>query len=118
VEEYFGGTEGLTSGGGRDESEQVSSTRSREMEHARVVCHLLDFEPIGADRMKRIMPRTSPPCSGPTSTLASACIITTATLEEELTMIERTRSQMARILRKMPAKHWLAWGNPQPSAAS
>src|SRR5712691_8268163 len=77
-----------------------------------VVCHLADFEPIGADRMKRIIAEDKPTLLGADEQrFASALHYHDRDLEEELTLIERTRSQMARILRKLPAEALARVGN-------
>ena len=64
-----------------------------------VVCHLADFEPILADRMKRIIAEDRPTLLGADEKrFAAALAYHERDLEEELTIIERTRGQMARIL--------------------
>jgi uncharacterized damage-inducible protein DinB len=86
---------------------------SREQVHARpvagkwstleVVCHLADFDPIYADRMKRIIAVDKPQIIGADeNTFAKALAYDQRDLEEELTIIEKTRSQLARILRTLP----------------
>src|SRR5436853_4098602 len=68
-----------------------------------VVCHLADFDPILADRMKRIIAEEQPQLLGADEKrFAAALAYHERDLEEELTILERTRSQMARILRKLP----------------
>jgi hypothetical protein len=70
-----------------------------------VVCHLADFEPIMADRMKRIIALDNPQLIGADEKhFAAALAYHDRDLEEEMTIIERTRSQMARILRKLPVE--------------
>ena len=65
-----------------------------------VVCHLADFDPILADRMKRIIAEDRPQLLGADEKrFAAALAYHERDLEEELTIIERTRSQLARILR-------------------
>jgi uncharacterized damage-inducible protein DinB len=67
-----------------------------------VVCHLADFDPILADRMKRIIAEEKPQLVGADENrFAAALAYHARDLEEELTLIERTRSQMARILRTL-----------------
>jgi uncharacterized damage-inducible protein DinB len=67
-----------------------------------VVCHLADFDPILADRMKRIIAEEKPQLIGADENrFAAALAYHDRDLEEELTIIERTRSQMARILRTL-----------------
>ena len=70
-----------------------------------VVCHLADFEPILADRMKRVIAEDRPQLLGADETrFASALAYHERDLEEELAIIQHTRSQMARILRTLPVE--------------
>ncbi len=70
-----------------------------------VVCHLADFEPILADRMKRVIAEDRPTLIGANEKrFAAALAYHDRDLEEELTLIERTRQQLARILRRLPAE--------------
>ena len=67
-----------------------------------VVCHLADFEPILADRMKRIIALDSPPLAGADENrFAATLAYHQRDLEEELAILAHTRSQMARILRTL-----------------
>ncbi len=69
-----------------------------------VVCHLADFDPIIADRMKRVIAEEKPTLVGADENrFAAALHYHDRDLEEELTIIDRTRSQMARIFRQLPA---------------
>jgi uncharacterized damage-inducible protein DinB len=68
-----------------------------------VVCHLADFEPILADRMKRVIAEERPQLIGADEQrFAAALQYHERNVEEELALIENTRSQMARILRRLP----------------
>jgi uncharacterized damage-inducible protein DinB len=68
-----------------------------------VVCHLADFEPIFADRMKRIIALERPTYFGADENrFAAALAYHERDVEEELALVEHTRRQMARILRKQP----------------
>src|SRR5947208_11360127 len=68
-----------------------------------VVCHLADFDPILADRMKRIIALDRPPLIGADENrFASTLAYQDRDLEEELAIIDHTRSQMAKILRRQP----------------
>ena len=68
-----------------------------------VVCHLADFDPILADRMKRVLAEDRPQLLGADEKrFAAALAYHQRDLEDELTIIERTRAQMARILRTLP----------------
>jgi hypothetical protein len=68
-----------------------------------VVCHLSDFDPILADRMKRIIALDRPTLLGADENrFATALAYHERDLEEELAVIATTRSQLARILRRQP----------------
>jgi uncharacterized damage-inducible protein DinB len=70
-----------------------------------VVCHIVDFDPIYADRMKRVIALDRPTLLGADETsFASTLAYHQRDLEEELAILEVTRSQMARILRTLPAE--------------
>ena len=68
-----------------------------------VVCHIADFEPILADRMKRVIALDQPQLLGADENrFAAALAYTDRDLEEELAVIEMTRKQLARILKALP----------------
>ena len=68
-----------------------------------VVCHVADFEPILADRMKRVIALNRPQLLAADENLfATALAYHDRDLAEELAVIEATRRQMARILRRLP----------------
>jgi hypothetical protein len=68
-----------------------------------VVCHLADFDPILADRMKRIIAEDKPQLLGASEVkFAAALAYHQRDPEEELAIIEQTRRQMARILKTLP----------------
>jgi hypothetical protein len=70
-----------------------------------VVCHLADFEPVYADRMKRIIALDRPSLLGADENrFAATLAYHERELEEELLIIDGTRPQMARILRTLPAE--------------
>jgi hypothetical protein len=67
------------------------------------VAHLADFDPIMADRMKRMIAEDNPTLLGADENkFAAALQYQERDLEEELKIIEMTRSQMVRILKKLP----------------
>jgi predicted Ser/Thr protein kinase len=67
-----------------------------------VVCHLADYEPIYADRMKRVIALEEPDLlPGDPGLFAARQAYDRRDLEEELACIELTRQQMARILRAL-----------------
>jgi len=68
-----------------------------------VVCHVADFEPILADRMKRLIAEPRPTLlAADENRFAAALAYHDRDLEEELALIDQTRRQMARILRTLP----------------
>jgi hypothetical protein len=67
-----------------------------------VVCHLADYEPIYADRMKRVIALKAPELlKGDPTLFAARLAYDHRDLEEELALIELVRKQMARILRTL-----------------
>ncbi|MCS6851775.1 MAG: DinB family protein [Gemmataceae bacterium] len=68
-----------------------------------VVCHLADFEPIFADRAKRVIAEDRPTLlAADENRFVAALAYHDRDLDEELTIIEQTRRQLARILRTLP----------------
>jgi hypothetical protein len=67
-----------------------------------VVCHLADYEPIYADRMKRVIALQGPELlQGDPGLFAARLAYDHRDLEGELALIELTRKQMGRILRAL-----------------
>src|SRR5262245_23186068 len=68
-----------------------------------VVCHIADFEPIYADRMKRVIAEENPLLpSGDPDKFQAGLAYGDRDVAEELTLIETVRNQMARILKTLP----------------
>jgi uncharacterized damage-inducible protein DinB len=69
-----------------------------------VVCHLAEYEPIYADRMKRVIALEEPELlKGDPALFAARLAYDQRDVQEELSLIELTRKQMARILRTLKA---------------
>jgi hypothetical protein len=67
-----------------------------------VVCHVADYEPIYADRMKRVIALREPELlQGDPGLFAARLAYDHRDVEEELAFVELTRKQMARILRAL-----------------
>jgi uncharacterized damage-inducible protein DinB len=67
-----------------------------------VVCHIADYEPVYADRIKRVLTENEPLiCGSNPDALAARLAYGSRDLEEELALIELVRKQMARILRAL-----------------
>lgn len=76
-----------------------------------VVCHLADFDPILADRMKRIIAEEKPQLVGASeNAFAAKLAYDQREIDEELKIIELTRSQMGRILKSLPAEAFTRTG--------
>jgi uncharacterized damage-inducible protein DinB len=68
-----------------------------------LVCHIADFEPILADRMKRVIALDQPQLlAADENRFAATLGYHQRDLEEELAVVDLTRRQMARILRLLP----------------
>jgi hypothetical protein len=67
-----------------------------------VVCHVADYEPIYADRMKRVIALEGPELlRGDPGLFAARLAYDRRDVEEELALIEITRKQMGRVLRAL-----------------
>lgn len=76
-----------------------------------VICHLSDFEPIYADRMKRVIAEENPVImSGDPDVFAARLAYSQRDAEEELAIIDSVRKQAARILRLVPAADFARTG--------
>lgn len=68
-----------------------------------VVCHIADFDPVLIERMKRVIALDQPTFLGADENrFAATLAYHDRDLEEELRIVEISRSQLARILRKQP----------------
>ncbi len=69
-----------------------------------VICHLADFEPVYADRMKRVIAENEPKLmSGDPDLFAARLAYEQRDVEVELAFIEATRKRMGAILRSLAA---------------
>jgi hypothetical protein len=104
IEEYLAGVQTLrqaVAGLGREQL--LARPVPGKWSTMEVVCHLSDFEPILAERMKRVITHEQPTLLAADENLfASKLAYHDRDLEEELSLIELTRKQLARILRKLP----------------
>jgi len=67
-----------------------------------LVCHVADFEIVGADRIKRVIAQERPTLpDGDENLFAKALAYHNRELEEELQLIGSIRAQVSRILRKL-----------------
>jgi len=76
-----------------------------------VVCHIADFEPVYADRMKRVIAEDNPLLlSGDPDRFQARLAYGVRDVAEELTLIGTVRSQMARILKTLPESDFARTG--------
>src|SRR5262249_36052543 len=72
-----------------------------------VVGHIANFEPILADRMKRVIAADRPQLLGADENeFAARLAYHDRSLDDELAIITHTRRQLAHILRRLPADAW------------
>src|SRR5262245_55041646 len=77
-----------------------------------VVCHLADYEPIYADRMKRVIALKEPELlQGDPGLFAARLAYDRPDVDEELALIELTRKQMARVLRVLKPEDFQRQGS-------
>ena len=82
-----------------------------KMSSKEVICHVADFEPVYADRMKRVVAEDNPPLRGGDPDLwKDALAYHARDIREELDLIEAVRRQMACILRAVPESAWTRTG--------
>lgn len=68
-----------------------------------LICHIADFEPVYADRMKRVIAEENPPLpSGDPDLFLKGLAYHDRDAQEEIALIDVVRKQMARILRTLP----------------
>jgi len=77
-----------------------------------VVCHIADFDIVGADRIKRVIAENKPTLpDGDEKLFAARLAYHQRDLEEELHVIGAIRSQVARILRTLGDEDFARIGN-------
>ena len=104
VESYLGGVQTLRDAvAGMTREQLLARPVPGKWSTLEVVCHLADFDPIIADRMKRVIAEDRPTLLGADETrFAAALAYHQREVEEELAIVEKTRRQMTRILRALP----------------
>jgi hypothetical protein len=77
-----------------------------------VVCHVADFEIVGADRIKRVIAENKPTLpDGDENLFATRLAYHSRELDEELQVIGSIRAQVARILRTLKEEDFARIGN-------
>jgi hypothetical protein len=76
-----------------------------------VICHIADFEPVYADRMKRVIAEECPLLlAGDPDIFQARLAYSSRDAAEELTLIDTVRAQMARILATLPESDFARTG--------
>src|SRR5438552_18490659 len=106
IEAYVQGTQALRQAvKGLTREQALTRPTPGKWSTLEVVCHLADFEPIFADRMKRVIATERPPLLGADpNQFVKTLAYHERDATEELDIIDKTRSQMARILRTLPVE--------------
>jgi uncharacterized damage-inducible protein DinB len=106
IEEYLAGPQLLRQAvAGMNREQLLARPVPGKWSTLEVVCHLCDFDPIYADRMKRVIAEEQPLyLSADENRFAAALAYQSRDLDEELNILEITRKQLARILGTLPAE--------------
>lgn len=105
IQNYLAGVESLKRAVAGMTAEQLKARPvAGKWSTLEVVAHLADFEPILADRMKRIIAMDRPLLFGADENhFAATLAYHDRDIADELAIISGTRSQMAKILSSLPA---------------
>jgi hypothetical protein len=108
IDAYLGGIEVLRRAvAGMTLEQLVARSVPGRWSTLEVICHLADFEPIYADRMKRVIATERPLLlSAGREAFARSLAYQERDVGEELALIDLTRRQMVRILRGLPRDAW------------
>ena len=106
IDEYAAGPQKLRDALTRMTPEQIDAAPvPGKWSTRQVVCHLADFEPVYADRMKHVIAEDQPTFAGGFhQQFAEHLAYDSRDIEEELTLIDAVRNQMSRILRSLPSE--------------
>lgn len=108
VREYLAGSQQLRQAIKGMSSEQLKAKPvAGKMSTLEVVCHLVDFDPVYVERMKRAIAMDKPTLLGADENdFAKTLCYHDRDAEEELRLLELTRSSMAKVLNKIPLEAW------------
>jgi uncharacterized damage-inducible protein DinB len=104
IQDYLAGPALLRQAVAGMSAEQLDATPiAGKWSSRQVVAHICDFEPIYADRIKRIIAEEQPTFFGGDPDLFAARLgYANREIDQELQLIEAVRGQLARILQSMP----------------
>jgi len=113
IDQYLDGTETVAAAVAGMSAEQLNAKPiPGKWSTSQVVCHIADFEPIYADRMKRVIAERCPTFfGGDPDTFAAGLAYERRPIAAELELIAVVRKQMATILRELKASDFQRTGN-------
>jgi len=113
IEDYLAGPELVRQAiAGMSEDQLNAAPIAGKWSTRQVICHLADFEPVYADRMKRVIAEDEPTFfGGDPDIFAARLAYDQRDVEEELQLMVAVRSSLARILRTLPAEGFQRIGN-------
>jgi hypothetical protein len=103
IDDYLAGPQLLRQAvAGMDHSRLLARPIPGKWSTLEVICHLADFEIVGADRIKRVIAEKEPTLlGGDEKAFAARLAYHERNADEELLLIDTIRSQVARILRTL-----------------
>ena len=113
IEQYLDGVQQLRQAvAGMSREQVLARPIAGKWSTLEVVAHLTDFDPIMADRMKRVIAEDNPTLVGADENrFLEALAYHDRDLEQELSIVDQTRGQMARILQRLPSDALRRTGN-------
>ena len=119
IEQYLAGPDIVAKAVARMSVDQLNATPvAGKWSTRQVVCHIADFEPIYADRMKRVIAESCPTFfGGDPDTFAAGLAYEHRPVGTELDLIAVVRRQMATILRELKASDFERIGNHSEAGA-
>lgn len=112
VHDYVAGADQLRKAVAGMSEEQLDATPvAGKWSTRQVICHIADFEPVYADRMKRVIAEEKPALlSGDPDLFKAALAYDKRPVQDELDLIAVVRRQMAVILRTLKAEDFQRTG--------
>ena len=103
IDEYLAGPAKLRQAvAGMSEQQLRATPVPGKWSTQQVVCHIADFEPVYADRIKRVLAEHEPTLfGGDPDKFAARLAYSESSVAEELDLTEVVRKQLARILRTL-----------------
>lgn len=113
IDQYIAGSDQvLNSVAGMTDEQLDARPIAGKWSTRQVVCHLADFEPIYADRMKRVIAERCPTFfGGDPDTFAAGLAYQLRPVDFELQLIAAVRRSMATILKELTAADFQRTGN-------